>query len=389
MKNGNKIKVLSLSCYVFGFKTYQDALEKTFGEHIPEVEFRSLHLPDYKKEDFLGRIVNWTLTKQVTGSIPGSNKVDHGFNHFRTTLASSFLTRRCLERYLRTYQPDVIHITTQEIAYLVIPLLRQFPSVITIDLTTALVAAEHSDSVHFTHRPNIALERKCFQSATHLITFSDWARRSVINDYGVSPQQVTTIQNSIPLELFTSLIRPKSPTSDKPRLLFVGNDFIRKGGEDLLAVFLEYLSDTCKLDIVTNASVDIPKLPNLRIHRGVRPFSPELLHLYQIADIFVMPSHEDTSPWVFVEAMAAGLPCIGTAIRGIPEIVQSGLNGFTITPRNRQTLYQVLRKLIDDSNLRLSMGLVSRELARKKFDAISNCKLMSDIFYTSIDKKLT
>ena len=46
-KNKEKIKVLSLNQYIMGHATYQNILEKTFGEHISEVEFYSLHLTDY------------------------------------------------------------------------------------------------------------------------------------------------------------------------------------------------------------------------------------------------------------------------------------------------------------------------------------------------------
>lgn len=385
-RNQGKIKILSLSGYSFGFITYQKVLEETFKHHIPEVEFKSVYLPDVKQGDLLARTVNWVLTKQVPGATPSCNRVDYAFNHFRVQLGSSFIASRYLERACKTYQPDVLHVTTQSIALLSTQLLRQFPSVLSIDLTTHLVATESSPSVHLTQRPHIALERRCFQAATHITTFSNWARRSVIEDYGVLPQRVTTVPNCMALEVFDRIANNRLPTSERLRLLFVGNDFVRKGGEDLLAVFLENFSDFCELDIVTNAPVKLPEFPNLRIHRGLRPLSSELLRLYQLADIFVMPSHEDTSPNVFIEAIAAGLPCVGTAVRGVPEIVQDGWNGFTITPGDRQALQQVLQKLIDNSSLRQSMGTAGRELAKQNFDAVTNCQKITQIFADSINQ---
>jgi alpha-maltose-1-phosphate synthase len=374
------LKVLSLNIYIMGHITYQDVLEKTFGKHIPEIEFDSIHLTDYFKQDLLGRLVYWLLSKQL----PGTEKADYDFHRFRTELALSFFARRCLERRLKNAQPDVLHLHTQAIAFLAIPLFKKFPSVVSIDYTTALLANQHPYPSHVTYRPIIAAEKKCFEAAAHIISWSDKARNSVIQDYKISPEKVTTIRPALPLDIFNSIAR-KPAKNDKIRLLFVGNDFARKGGEDLLAVFLEDFTNVCELDIVTNAPLNLPNLPNLRIHRGISPLSPELINLYQNADIFVMPTYEDVYGLVFGEAMAAGLPCIGTNIVAVPELVQNGQNGFTIIPGDRKALSQTLRQLIANPNLRLSMGQASQEFARKKLDALSNCQQISRIF-TNLEK---
>lgn len=379
MSNKKNLKVLSLNVYIMGHITYQDTLEKTFPQHIPEVEFQSLHLPDCR--DFLSRAMFWLLIKRL----PGSGKADYDFFRLRGELSLSFYAYRYLNSVLKTCQPDVIHIHTQGIALLAAPLFRRFPCVVSIDNTTALLAAEHPKPAHITYQPIVALERKCFQAATHIMTFSDRARNSVINHYSIAPEKVTTVHSGIPLELFTRISRSKSSNQSKPRLLFVGNDFERKGGNDLVAVFLEHFSDTCELDLVTNdPPVNLPTLPNVRVHRQVTPLSPELLHLYQMADIFVLPTHEDCFGWVFIEAMAAGLPCIGTTTMAVPELVRNGYSGFTITPRDRQALLLALHKLIYDDELRLSMGLAGRDIAIKNFSNVTNCKRMAEVFYNCI-----
>jgi glycosyltransferase involved in cell wall biosynthesis len=369
------IKVLSLNVYMMGHVTYQNTLERIFLQHLSEIEFHSLHLSDYYKKDLLGKIVYWFLTKKIN-----HGGADYDFYRFRTQLAISFFARRYLEGYLKIYQPTVIHLHTQGIALLADYLLRKFPSVISIDYTTASLAKEHPSPASITYQPIVALERKCFQSATHIVTWSARARYSVINDYGIAPEKVTHIDCPLLLDEFTYISRDRAMTLSKPRLLFVGNDFVRKGGEDLLAVFLEHFSEICELDLVTNAPVNAPEIPNLRIHQGIRPLSAELLHLYQAADIFVMPTHEEAYGIVFQEAMAAGLPCIGTTTMAVPELIQNGRNGFTIPPRDRQALFQVLHKLVNDTDLRLSMGLAGREIAKQRFDPIMNGKQLAKIF---------
>ncbi|HEY9296661.1 MAG TPA: glycosyltransferase family 4 protein [Phormidium sp.] len=374
------IKVLSLNHYIMGHATYQNILEETFKQHIPEVEFYSLHLTDYFKSDFLGRVIYWLLRKQL----PGADKADYDFHRFRTELANSFFARRCLEKALQNYQPDVIHIHTQAIAYLAVPLFKKYPSVISIDYTHALLAKEHPYPASITYQPIIAYEKKCFTHATHIITWSERARNSVISDYGISPNKVTAIPPPAPLE-FCAKITPKQKTrKNLPRLLFVGNDFPRKGGKDVLNVFLESCANICELDIVTNSDLNLPMLPNLRVHQGIRPLSPEILELYEKADIFVMPTHEDCYPMVFIEAMGAGLPSIGTTVMGVPELVQNGINGLTIKPGDRTALQQAILKLVENPELRLSMGQAGRNIAKEKFDAVSNCNQIAEIFANSL-----
>lgn len=376
------IKVMSLNHYIMGHATYQNILEKTFRESIPEIEFYSLHLTDYFKTDLLGRIIYFFLRQQL----PGADKADYDFHRFRTEWANSFFARRCLEKALKNYQPDVIHIHTQAIAYLAVPLFKKYPTVVSIDYTHALLAKEHPYPASITYQPIIAFEKKCFTHAAHIITWSERARNSVIKDYGISPNKVTAIPPPAPLEFFTKISPREITKQNLPRLLFVGNDFPRKGGEDVLNVFLESCTNICELDIVTNSDLNLPVLPNLRVHRGVQPLSAEILELYQKADIFVMPTYEDVYGIVFSEAMAAGLPCIGTNVMAVPELVQDGVNGLTIKPGDRTALKQAILKLVENPELRLSTGQAGRSIAQEKFDAVYNCHKIAEIFANALCK---
>jgi alpha-maltose-1-phosphate synthase len=140
------------------------------------------------------------------------------------------------------------------------------------------------------------------------------------------------------------------------------------------------LTDTCELDIVSNAPIVIPKIPVIRLHKGLKPISPQLLQLYQDADIFVMPTHEDVYGMVYIEAMAAGLPCVGTTGMAIPELVQNNRTGLAIPPRDRSALLSALQTLITNPELRLTMGLTGRALVQKKFNAITHCQKLLSVF---------
>jgi glycosyltransferase involved in cell wall biosynthesis len=78
----------------------------------------------------------------------------------------------------------------------------------------------------------------------------------------------------------------------------------------------------------------------------------ELLNLYAQADIFVMPSLTEAFGVVFLEAMAAGLPVIGTRVGGIPEIIEDGHNGMLVEADNMKGLVEAIVLLLGNQNLR-------------------------------------
>jgi alpha-maltose-1-phosphate synthase len=381
MDSENKIKVLSLNVYILGHITYQKNLEETFKSEIPEIEFRSLHLTDFYKADLLSKIVHRTLTEPLPGASAHSKLFDYDFHVLRHALAGSWSARRYLERQSKAFRPDVLHIHTQSIALLWPPFGSRIPTVVSIDLTSSAAKRDSPPLTDLTYKPLEALEKRCFKSSAHIATWSDWARQSVIDDYDIPADRVTTVYPGLPLtQIEVDGVEIARPPAAKLRLLFVGNDFARKGGLDLLAVFVEHFAERYELDIVTNAELDAPELPALRIHRGLRPLDPKLLALYRRADLFVLPTRSDTFPMAFVEAMTFGLPCIGTTVRGVPELIQDGRSGLTIRPGDRQGLRAAIDALASNPERRQAMGAIARQRAKAQFDAIANGKQLARIF---------
>ena len=97
------------------------------------------------------------------------------------------------------------------------------------------------------------------------------------------------------------------------------------------------------------------------------------MNIINHADIFVLPSHTDAGgpPVVFIEAMACGLPVIGTDVGGIPEGIENGVNGFIIPPKNVDELTKKLHILIKNGNLRKEFGNNSLKKIRRKFNDIN------------------
>lgn len=86
------------------------------------------------------------------------------------------------------------------------------------------------------------------------------------------------------------------------------------------------------------------------------------------ADIYVHPSYEEGLPISIVEAMAACLPVVATAVGGIPEIVGDGKTGLLVPPRDVARLTEAMVTLAGDPLLRTRMGSAGRQVVEDKFD---------------------
>jgi glycosyltransferase involved in cell wall biosynthesis len=95
------------------------------------------------------------------------------------------------------------------------------------------------------------------------------------------------------------------------------------------------------------------KLHNIEAKTIVRMFKlNEMPEVYGGSDVFVLPSENETFGQVFIEAMACGLPVIGTKVGGTPEIISDSYNGYLIPPNDSSILAQMIEKLINDRSTR-------------------------------------
>ena len=150
------------------------------------------------------------------------------------------------------------------------------------------------------------------------------------------------------------------------RILFVGYEFRRKGGETLLRAFRALPPGAAELHLVHRPPT--PEGDGIFLHTKLKPNSPELIALYQNADVLVLPSEADTFGIVAVEASAAGIPAIVTDVGGVASVVADGVTGFVIQPGDVATLVERLRLLAADPAQRRRMGIAARQRAEARFD---------------------
>ena len=88
-----------------------------------------------------------------------------------------------------------------------------------------------------------------------------------------------------------------------------------------------------------------------------------LVAQYQAADLLVVPSLYDNSPYTCLEAMSCGLPVVGTSAGGMPEYIDDGITGIVIPPNDPQALAGAILELVDDPVKRSDYGRAARNKA--------------------------
>ncbi len=173
---------------------------------------------------------------------------------------------------------------------------------------------------------------------------------------------------------------------NKPiQLLYVGWMIKNKGIYDLL----EALSILSKKNIQYKLSIVGPDYGNKETIKentiklnidsfieftGELASMDDLLKSYQNADIFVFPSHYEGFPYALMEAISCGLPCVGTRVGGIPDILNNGKNGILVNAKNPTELAEGIRTLIENDQYRKEIGLLARMHAMSNYSISKSIK---------------
>jgi glycosyltransferase involved in cell wall biosynthesis len=209
--------------------------------------------------------------------------------------------------------------------------------------------------------------RTLWRNARHVVAVSEPLRDLALRS---APQaQIATIPNGVEIERF----HPgplRSPTPADVRLIVVAQLIARKGIQHLLAA-LAMLPDTHRRRIVLEVCGIGPAEQTLRrqAHRlglaervcflGLVPHD-QLPSRLQHADIFVLPSLQEGWPVSILEAMACELPCIATAVGGVPAMIRHASDGLLVPPGDAPALCGALKGLLESPDLRRSMGKAAR-----------------------------
>lgn len=355
-------------CYRFGF-----VMEQNLGHRT---HYRNLLR--YVAEDTTVTPTWWPIEWDTPGAlrhIPllGSN----------WSARSSLLAHAAVNRARRQTRFDALFYHTQ-VTSLLSTRQAPLPVVISLDATPINYDAVGAFYGHraggAVERVKYRLNRRAFHAAAALVTWCQWAKDSLIADYGVPEEKITVIAPGVDLRAWPRRSggdRAHASAGRLPRLLFVGGDFERKGGKVLLECFTRFLQDDCELSIVTQTP--IPAARNLHVYNNVTPNSETLIQLYADADLFVFPTLADCAPLAVPEAMAAALPVVTTQVGAIPEMVRNDEQGYTVAPGNVEELRIAIHRLMNSPHLRARLGDAGRALVERDYDAAKNATRLLDV----------
>ena len=295
---------------------------------------------------------------------------------------ASVAARDALVKRMSQGRLDAIFIHTQVASLLAGEIMRSVPTIVSLDATPLLFDREgaaygHRRGPELLERVKRRVNERAFVNATRLVAWCQWAAYSLVADYAVPLDKIDVIPPGVSLEMFRPSLLPKK--KDRARILFVGGQFERKGGPDLLEA-VKGLGEAVEVDIVSNQSdIAIPAGVRANVHRGLTPQSDKLVNLYRTADMFVLPSRGDCMPQAVTEAIACGLPVVATRVGAIPEMVTDGVNGYLVPARDPRALRVAIEDLITQPTRRSAMGHRSRVLAQLVYDADKNNRRLFDM----------
>jgi glycosyltransferase involved in cell wall biosynthesis len=209
----------------------------------------------------------------------------------------------------------------------------------------------------------IELERNLYREATMVFTRASNIAKSLQSSYGCEAKNVLCVAAGS-----NAAVPPDDavPGERVPgNILFVGVDWERKGGPDLLRAFERISRDhpDATLTIVGCR----PPVQHPRVHVvGPCPLEEIDAH-YRRAEIFCLPTRREPFGVALVEAAHHGLPVVSTRIGSVPDIVLDGETGLLVEVGNQQQLESCLRELLADDGVRARMGEAGRAHVRRYF----------------------
>jgi len=119
------------------------------------------------------------------------------------------------------------------------------------------------------------------------------------------------------------------------------------------------------------------------VFAGLRMDIPAVL---QAADLFVLPSLFDPLPTVLMEAMAAGLPIVATAVDGVPEMITPEMNGVLVPPNAPAALADACARLLSAPDAARAMGARGRVVAERRFSASAHASRLGALYDQAIGR---
>ena len=251
-----------------------------------------------------------------------------------------------LRRLIRAFRPTAIH-THQPVLEYVLPAVRLSGA------HPRLIHTVHSVASHETRLPILRrFNRYAFSHGVVPVALGEEVRDSICREYRLAPEGVPLVRNGVDLGAFAcerDLDAAGAGAERRPPRLLCVARLASVKNHALLLDAVAALSRS-RRDATLTLVGDGPLADDLAQRARTLGIAERVdfagsqrdtARFYADADLFVLASEHEGLPMSVIEAMAAGLPVVATAVGGVPSIVADGVNGALVNPRSAQAAQEI------------------------------------------------
>lgn len=248
------------------------------------------------------------------------------------------------------------------------------------------------------------LDRWSLPTADHLVTVCHAFARELASSTGVPLEKISVRHNSVRPKPQVAAVDVQSLrtrlgiASDERIVLTVGRLSREKAQIDLLAAYKRLRAtnpDISSKLIIVGDGPERRRLEAAAAAYGIRErviFTGQISEVqlfYAAADVFVLPSHSEGSPNVLLEAMAANLPIVATAVGGVPEIVENNESALLVPVNDLDAMAAALVRILSDQNLAERLTTNSAVLVANQFTPEKYVRALVEIYRDVIKARQT
>lgn len=234
------------------------------------------------------------------------------------------------------------------------------------------------------------------QDRLYLVSPSRWLAEAVKHSPLVGRFHLSVIPHGVDTEIFAPRDRRFARKvlgipQDAQVVIFVAEPISRPIKRfSLLTRALQQISGRPELLLVTagtgsaGLAVSVPHM-----HLGEIRNERLLSLVYSAADLAAVPSHQENFPLTVLEALACGVPVVGSAVGGIREIVRDGVTGVLVPPDDALALASAIGDLLVDPARRARMGAAGRELVLEEYSLDLQARRYAELYARIVQQRDT
>jgi glycosyltransferase involved in cell wall biosynthesis len=239
----------------------------------------------------------------------------------------------------------------------------------------------------------IRLQRQAYRAATKVVANSP-AARDILEREGIAPTSIAVIPNGLDPTAFAAR-KPRGERDAVRTIITVANLRPEKGHETLIAAAGILVRQFPALRfLVVGSGPRREELERLSAARGLSQHIEFLGHREDVprllaeADAYVLPSRSEAFPNGAIEAMAAGLPVVASAVGGLLNLIEDGRTGRLVPPADPDALAAAVRSLIEHPLEAAAIGAAARATVLQQYSFDRMIASFEDLYLSSLQARL-